>query len=202
MSDVERGRSLLSAPVPGILQRAADIDTIIFDHGHLDHVCGTTDEKGKPFYPNARYVITKKEWAYIEAGPTDNKTQNDFFAPARKYLIPMKERFDLVSDNYEVLPGIKFIPAHGHTPGNSMIEFSSKGQRMLSMGDVVHSLRELTKPDHCAAFDANSGEAIKTRTKILAQTVKDGTFIFATHLAFPGLGHFRAKNGVTSWEPI
>ena len=182
--------------------KPADIDTIIFDHGHIDHVCGTTDEKGRPVFPNARYIITKKDWAYIEAGPTDDKTQNDLFAPARKYLVPLKDRFELVGDNYEIGPGIKFVPAHGHTPGNSMTDFSSKGEHMLSMGDTVHSLRELTEPAHCAAFDVNSEEAIKTRSKILPGLVKDGTFVFATHFAFPGLGHFREKKGVISWEPI
>ena len=146
----------------------ADIDTIIFDHGHIDHVCGTFDKKGKPVFPNARYIITKKEWAYIEAGPTDDETQNNFFSPARKYLLPLKDRFDLVADDYEVVPGIKFVPAPGHTPGNSMIEISSKGERLLCVGDVIHSLQELTTPDHCASFDVTAAEAIKTRTKILA----------------------------------
>ncbi len=182
--------------------KPGDVDTIIFDHGHLDHVCGTTDEKGKPIFPNARYIITKKEWDYILAGPTDNKTQNDFYTPARKYLVPMEDSFELVGDNYEVLPGIKFVPAHGHTRGNSMVDFSSSGQHLLSVGDMVHSQKEFTEPAHCAAFDVDSDEAIKTRSKILAKLAKDGTFVFATHFAFPGLGHFREKKGVISWEAI
>jgi len=182
--------------------RPGDIDTIIFDHGHIDHVCGTFDLKGKPVFSQAGYIITKKEWDYIEAGPTANETQNNFFAPARQYLIPLKDRFSFVKDNYEVLPGIKMVPAHGHTKGNSMVEITSKGKKLLCIGDVIHSQQEFTEPEHCAAFDVNAAEAIATRTKILAGLAKDGTFVFATHFSFPGLGYIREKKGVLGWEAI
>jgi glyoxylase-like metal-dependent hydrolase (beta-lactamase superfamily II) len=194
------GHLLKNMTAEGI--KPEDIDTIIFDHGHIDHVCGTFDKNGTPVFPNARLVITKKEWAYIEAEPIDNKTQNNFHNPVRKYLVPLKERFKLVGDNYEVLPGIKFVPAHGHTPGNSMIDFSSKGQRLLSMGDVMHSIQDLTKPDQYAMYDTNPTEAIKNRSIIISKLIKDGTFVFVTHFGFPGLGHFRENKGVISWEPI
>jgi len=194
------GHLLKNLTAEGI--KPADIDTFIFDHGHIDHVCGTFDKKGTLVFPNARYMITKKEWAYIEAGPTDNETQNNFFKPARKYLLPLKDRFELVGDDYEVMPGIKYIPAHGHTPGNSMIDISSKGQRLLCIGDVIHSQQELTEPRHCAAFDVTPEEAIKTRAKIISKLVKEGTYVFATHFTFPGLGYFREKQGVLVWEPI
>lgn len=178
-----------------------DIDIIVFDHGHIDHVCGTFDEKGKAVFPDARYIISKKEWEYIEAGPTANETQNNFFKPARKYLVQLKDRFSFAEDNDEIIPGIRFVPAPGHTPGNSMVNITSKGKSLLCIGDVIHSQQELIKPDHCAAFDVAPEEAIKTREKILRKLAKDGTFVFATHFTFPGLGYFREKQGVLSWQP-
>jgi glyoxylase-like metal-dependent hydrolase (beta-lactamase superfamily II) len=179
-----------------------DIDTIIFDHGHIDHVCGTFNKKGKPVFPNARYIITKKEWDYIKSPPGDNETQNMFYRPARQYLLPLHDRFTLVKADYEVLPGIELIPAHGHTPGNVMVDLTSKGQRLLCIGDIIHSQREFADPACLAAFDVTPSEAIKTRAKILAEVARGGIFVFACHFPFPGLGYIRQTKGIFSWEPV
>jgi glyoxylase-like metal-dependent hydrolase (beta-lactamase superfamily II) len=179
-----------------------DIDTIIFDHMHFDHTGGSCDSQGKPVFPRARYITTEKEWKYVEAGPTDDEGQNHCYAPARKDLLPLKDRFDLVGDNAVILPGFKFIPAHGHTVGNSMIEITSGGTILLSLGDIIHMKKEFTEPECCNAFDCMPGQAVKTRVKILPELAKAGTLVFATHFTFPGLGYFRQNNGALSWEPI
>jgi glyoxylase-like metal-dependent hydrolase (beta-lactamase superfamily II) len=179
-----------------------DIDTIIFDHGHIDHVCGTFKKDGSPVFPNARYIITREEWDYIKSPPGDNETQNGFYRHARQYLLPLHDRFDVVASDCEIFPGIKLIPAHGHTPGNVMVDLSSQGERLLCIGDIIHSPREFTDPACLAAFDVTPAGAIKTRAKILAGAARDGTFVFATHFTFPGLGYIRQINGVFSWAPI
>jgi glyoxylase-like metal-dependent hydrolase (beta-lactamase superfamily II) len=125
-----------------------------------------------------------------------------FYRPARQYLLPLKDRFDLVKANHAVLPGIIILPAYGHTPGNAMVDISSQGKRLLCIGDIIHSQQEFTKPRHCAAFDVDPEEAVKTRTRILTKAAKDGTFVFACHFTFPGLGYIRNKNGKLSWDAI
>ncbi len=194
------GRLLKNMKAEGL--KPEDIDTIIFDHGHIDHVCGTFDLKGKPVFPNARYIITQKEWSYIKSPPGFNEMQNAFYSPARRHLLPLENRFTLVEDDYEVLPGIKMIPARGHTPGNVMINISSRGKRLLCIGDIIHSQREFTDPACLAAFDVAPAEAVKTRAKILAKVAREGTFIFACHFPFPGLGYIRRTKGVFRWHPI
>lgn len=194
------GKLLKNMAAEGI--KPEEITNIIFTHGHIDHVCGTFDESGKPVFPNARYIIHKKEWAYIEAAPGENKMHNDLFAPARKYLPAFKGLFNLVGDNYTVVPGVKLIPAPGHTPGSVMVEISSKGKKVLCIGDIIHAHLEFTQPENFALLDIKPEQAVKTRAKILAKSAKDHTYIFATHFAFPGLGYFREKQGIFSWEPI
>lgn len=194
------GKLLANMKAAGI--SPADIDTIIFDHAHIDHVCGTFDLEGNPVFPKARYIITKKEWDYVCAGPTDNATQNNFYAPARKYLIPLKDRFDAVEDNYLVAPGITLVPANGHTPGNSMVEIVSKRHKLLCIGDIIHSLKEFSDPKRCAAFDVDEEQALKTRAAVLPVLAKDKTFVFAAHFTFPCLGYIREKGGVFRWEPL
>lgn len=194
------GRLLANMKNAGI--KPGDITDIIFDHAHIDHVCGTFDKRGKPVFSGARYIIDKKEWAYVTAGPGDNEIQNNLFTHARQYLVPLKERFIIVDSGYQVVPGVKMVPAVGHTPGNVMVEITSRGKTLLCVGDIIHSLKEFTNSEQCAAFDVTPEQAIKTREAILARESKQGTFIFATHFTFPGLGYFREKKGVFSWEPI
>src|SRR5574341_1531401 len=38
------------------------IDTVVLSHMHGDHVGGNADAAGKPFFPNARYVMARGEW--------------------------------------------------------------------------------------------------------------------------------------------
>ncbi len=194
------GRLLKNMKAEGI--KPEDIDTIIFDHGHIDHVCGTFDKEGKPVFSNARYIITQKEWDYIKSPPGDNEMQNMFYRPARQYLLPLQDRFTLVAADYEVLPGIKLTPAHGHTPGNVMVDISSRGQRLLCVGDIIHSPREFIDPACLAAFDVTPAEAINTRAKILSKAAKEDTFIFAPHFSFPGLGYIRQAKGIYHWDAI
>ncbi len=182
--------------------RCGDITHVIFTHGHVDHVCGTCDKQGNHIFPNARYIALAKEWDYWTEPPGDNEMQNMFFKPARKNLVPARQRFDLVKDNYEVLPGIKLIMAPGHTPGNLVIEITSRGEKLLGVGDIIHSQREFTDPKCLVAFDVAPEAAVKTKLKILTKAAKEGTFVFACHFTFPGLGYIREKNGVLGWEAI
>ena len=182
--------------------KPVDITDIIFTHGHSDHVCGTCDINGKTVFPNARYTIYKKEWEYIIAGPDGNENLTWLFAEARENLPALKDRFDLVGDNYSVVPGIKLIPAPGHTPGNIMVEITSKGKKLLCIGDIIHAYREFTEPEHYAFLDFNPAQAVQTRNKILTRAAKDKSYIFAIHFPFPGLGYIRENKGVLNWEPI
>jgi glyoxylase-like metal-dependent hydrolase (beta-lactamase superfamily II) len=180
----------------------ADITDIIFTHGHIDHVSGTFDAGGNAVFPNARYTINKKEWDYILAGPDDKENLTWLFVPARKYLVNFKDRVNLVGDSDTVAPGIKLVPAPGHTPGNMMIEISSAGQKLLCIGDIIHAHREFTEPEFYAVLDYNPAAAVQTRRNTLAIAARDGTLIFACHFDFPGLGYIREKKGVLSWEPV
>ena len=157
---------------------------------------------GKPVFPNARYIVSEKEWQYWETEPGENELQNMFFGPARKNLLPVRDRFDLAEDDFEVLPGIKLIAAPGHTPGNVMVDITSNGKRLLCIGDIIHSQREFTDPECLASFDVTPEQALTTRERVLTDVAKSGTFVFACHFPFPGLGYIRRHKGVFAWRPI
>lgn len=182
--------------------RCSDIDRIILTHGHIDHVGGTFDSEGKPVFPNARYITSAREWSYWQTPPGDNELHNMFFDFARQHLLPVRDKFDLAEDDAEVLPGIRFVPAPGHTPGNVMIDMASQEARLLCIGDIIHFQLEFTDPEQFIMFDVTPGQAVATRTRILSGTADSGVLVFAYHFPFPGLGHITQKQGICTWQPI
>ena len=194
------GRLVKNLEAEGI--KCQDIDKIILTHGHIDHVGGSFNAQGKPVFPNARYITSDTEWKYWETPPGDNELQNMFFNVARKNLLPIRSQFDLVKDDVEVLPGIKFIAAPGHTPGTVMVDIKSDGKRLLCIGDVIHSQREFTDPAYLSLFDVTPEQALKTRARILSEVAESGVFVFACHFPFPGLGYIRRHKSVFAWHSI
>lgn len=175
------------------------IDFIVYTHAHPDHVGGTFDSAGKLTFPNARQVLTKTEWDSF-SGPQGEGSW--MFDLARKTLLPIRDQFDLVDDNHEVTPGVKLLPARGHTLGGVLVEVSSDKDRMVCIGDLVHSQIEFTHPDHYSFLDSAPEDALKLRTEGLSKMAESGTLIFACHMPFPGIGHFVKKGGVLGWRPV
>jgi glyoxylase-like metal-dependent hydrolase (beta-lactamase superfamily II) len=180
----------------------SDIDRIILSHGHIDHVVGAFDPRGQPVFPNARFIVSEREWEHWLTPPGDNELHNMFFAPARKNLVPARDRFTLVKGGAEVLPGIKLIAAPGHTPGIVMVEITSDGEKLLCIGDIIHAEREFIQPDYLSALDVTPAQALTTRASVLSDVARSGVFIFACHFVFPGLGYIRRINNVLTWQPL
>jgi len=194
------GRLAKNMEAEGI--RCSDIDIIIFTHGHIDHVGGSFDSQGMPVFTNARFIMSEREWEYLVTPPGSNELQNEFFAPARKNFLPIRDQFDLVKDDVELLPGIKLIAASGHTPGTVMVDISSGKKRLLCIGDVIHSQVEFTNPEYLSSFDVTPEQAINTRARILSDVAKSVVLVFACHFKFPGLGYIVRKKGVFTWQSI
>jgi glyoxylase-like metal-dependent hydrolase (beta-lactamase superfamily II) len=194
------GKMLRNLEAEGIGRR--DIDRTIFTHGHLDHVGGSFDAEGRPVFPNARYITSEKEWECWVTPAEKTELQRMFFATARKYLLPRRDRFDLVQDGARVFPGIRLIAAPGHTPGLMMLEISSGGEKLLCIGDIIHSQVEFASPEYYSLFDVAPEQAVSTRARILTQAAAAGTLVFACHFPFPGLGHLVADGESLNWQPI
>ncbi len=176
------------------------IDLIVYTHAHPDHIGGTFDAAGKLAFLRARQVLTRKEWDSFAGG--EEFPNSRMFTLARKTLLPIRDQFDLVDDNAEVTPGVRFRPARGHTLGGAIIEVSSGKDRMLCIGDLIHSQIEFTKPGHYAFLDSAPEEALKLRTEGLSKMAEDGSLVFACHMPFPGIGRFVKRGGVLNWQPV
>jgi glyoxylase-like metal-dependent hydrolase (beta-lactamase superfamily II) len=195
---------LLTRNLEAIGTRREEIDTIIFSHGHIDHIGGNMDSSGHPVFPNARYYMFRKEWEFWTTRPDLSSMPESIRASAQlavqKNLIPLKNIINLFDDGSDVVPGISCMAAPGHSPGHIVLIVSSCSKRLICLFDSFHRTVEIEKP---AVFltPPMTGEASASREKILSSITKDD-LIYGGHFPFPGLGHILRQNNMCRWQPI
>jgi glyoxylase-like metal-dependent hydrolase (beta-lactamase superfamily II) len=185
-----------------------DIDMVILSHGHADHIGGLTNADGKVAFPNARYIMSKKEWEFWTSDPNlthlhveESRRQRSIRA-VRKNLISIQSQFDLVDEKIGGISGIELISAPGHTPGLVVPVISSGTNQLFCISDLFHDQSDVAQPDHYSALDLLPEQAVRTRTQILSRIVQNKALVFANHFSFPGLGHIIQDSQVWLWQPI
>src|SRR3989441_9489295 len=184
------------------------VDLVLVTHLHSDHVGGLTTHDGDRVFPNAEVYVAKAEsdfWLSPEIAAKAPKEAQEFFQGAQAISAPYIKagRWHTFSSSDEIGEGIKIVPLHGHTPGHTGYEFSSKGQRILFWGDVIHAQSvQLKHPEVSVAFDIDPAAAVATRNKLLTALVDGKVLVAGPHMAFPGAGRLRKDGNAYSWAPI
>ena len=169
----------------------ADIDTVIITHGHWDHVEGNTDGHGNPTFPNARYVISDVEWESRSAAPDEID---------QAQLLSIADRFERVAMDAEIVPGIRAIPAPGHTLGQIALLIESDGEKLLHSADAFHHPVELVRSEWYFNFDADPEATVRTRRRLFDLAAREKLLVMPYHFPFPGLGHIVTEGDHWTWK--
>jgi glyoxylase-like metal-dependent hydrolase (beta-lactamase superfamily II) len=191
------GRSLTAAGID-----PSEIKLVILTHGHTDHIGGLTDEQGNLIFAEARYVMAKGEWDFWMGEKNLKELGWESVIPfMEKKLGSIEERVELLEGEQELLPGVRVIPAQGHTPGHMVVVFSSEGEELWSTGDALIHPIHLERLEWYTVYDLAPEEAIATKRKILNEVDKGAT-VHAFHFPFPGIGRVIQEGEIWRWQTV
>lgn len=109
----------------------ASVDIVVNTHLHFDH-CG-----GNHLFPNKPIYVQRQELE--DACSQDDYTIREWVdAPGVQYMP--------VDGEFELLPGLRLVPAPGHTRGMQMIVIETGGRPVIVGGDVAVWFGELDEP--------------------------------------------------------
>lgn len=109
----------------------AGIDIVVNTHLHADHCGGNHLFAGKPFYVQRREL-------------EDAHTEDDYL---RDWVDAPGVRYEPVDGELELLPGLRLVPAPGHTPGLQVIVIETGARPIVVGGDVAVWFGELDEPE-------------------------------------------------------
>src|SRR6266576_2484568 len=186
-----------------------EVDLVLVTHLHSDHVGGLTTQDGQRVFPNAEVYVAKAEsdfWLSPEIAAKAPKDAQPFFQSAQAIAAPYIKagKWHTFSGSEPIVDGMQIVPLPGHTPGHTGYEFSSKGQKILFWGDIIHAQRvQLQHPEVTAVFDIEQTAAAATRTQLLARLARENVLIAAPHTSlFPALGRLHKEGSGYSWVPV
>src|SRR6266849_1427967 len=186
-----------------------EINVVLVTHLHSDHVGGLTTQDGKRVFPNADVYVAKAEsdyWLSPEIAAKAPKDAQPFFQSAQAIAAPYIKagKWHTFSGSEQIVDGMQLVPLSGHTPGHTGYEFSSKGQKILFWGDIVHAVRvQLRHPEVTVVFDIDPTAAAATRNQLLPKLASKDVLIAVPHSSFfPPLGRLRKEGSGYSWVPV
>jgi glyoxylase-like metal-dependent hydrolase (beta-lactamase superfamily II) len=153
----------------------ADVDLVVFTHLHRDHV-GWTGA-----FPKARYMVSRREWEYWCAHPGGVGPDPD------RVLTPLAREVSFLT---QLPPGLEAIPTPGHTPGHIslLITDPQTEDRVLILGDLLHTRAQFREPTWRFRSDADPGLAGRQRKGILDQYRDGHTTLAGGHFAGDAFG--------------
>jgi len=187
---------------------ADEVNIVLVTHLHSDHVGGLTTQDGRRVFPQADVYVAKAEsdfWLSPDIAAKAPKDAQPFFQSAQAIAAPYIKagKWHTFSGSEKIVDGMELVALSGHTPGHTGYEFSSKEQKVLFWGDIVHALRvQLPRPEVTAVFDIDQAAAAATRHQLLTSLARENVLIAGPHMNFPALGRLRKEGSGYSWAPV
>jgi N-acyl homoserine lactone hydrolase len=107
------------------------IDVVVNTHLHFDHCGGNHLFTGRPIYVQRREL-------------DDARTEDDY--TIREWVEAPGVQYVPVDGALELLPGLRLIPAPGHTRGSQVVVVEAGGRPVVVGGDMAVFFAELDDP--------------------------------------------------------
>ena len=172
----------------------SQVTDVLISHAHGDHVGGLTGAEGRLTFPNAVIRMSAPEWTAAQAGAAE--------AGAGALLAAITPKVEPFAPGAQVTPSIRAVPLAGHTPGHSGYEIVSGDDRLLYIGDAMHSsIISVERPEWRNVWDSDNAAAVATRQGLLERGASGTQRIYGVHFPFPGVGRFQRRDDGFVWVP-
>ncbi len=197
----ETGRLPDSLALAGV--EPEEVDLVIITHAHPDHLGGNTDSHGRLRFAAADWAMSKREWEFWTGGEAARDLpehgRDVLLGYAQRNLSVLKDRVRLVEGEEEILPGVRIVPAPGHTPGQVAVVVSSEGESLYCLSDLVLHPAHVTRPEWVAMVDTLPTQLVATRRSLLEKAAREEALVMAFHFPFPGLGRVMSEADGWAW---
>lgn len=185
----------------------ASVTDVVITHMHMDHVGGLlVDEVKKRLRPDVRIHVAAAEvkfWASPDFSHTSmpSPVPDVLRSTATRFLKEYQEQLRIFEDEYELAPGVVVRRTGGHTPGHSVVELTSGGERLTFAGDAIFPVG-FDHPDWHNGFEHDPEEATRVRVGLFRELAETRGLLVATHLPFPSVGRVAVDGDVFRWVPV
>jgi glyoxylase-like metal-dependent hydrolase (beta-lactamase superfamily II) len=169
---------------------AKDVKTIVVSHFHGDHISGLmAKDTNAQMFPEAEIIVPAVElkwWTQpVESIPQPRRG----LAQRVQATLPGWKNVKQIDGEVEVAPGIRAIPAHGHTQGHMAHVISSGGAQLIATADATNIQSLFVKhPDWQAVFDHVPDQAVETRRRLFDRAVAEKAMVAGYHWGLPNVG--------------
>ncbi len=162
------GRMIANMAAAGI--DPARVNVVAVSHFHGDHINGLLGANSARAFPNAEIVVPETEWRFWTDPGNQTRSpegQRANFANTERRFAPYQGKIRQLAEGGEVVPGIRSVPAYGHTPGHTCYHVSDGSAEMMFVADTTNRPELLARrPDFQIIFDFDPEMAVTARRRI------------------------------------
>jgi glyoxylase-like metal-dependent hydrolase (beta-lactamase superfamily II) len=185
----------------------ASVTDVVITHMHMDHVGGLlVDGVKERLRPDVRIHVAAAEvefWASPDFSHTSmpSPVPDVLRSTATRFLNEYHNQLRIFEDEYEVAPGVVVRLTGGHTPGHSVVDLTSGGERLTFAGDAMFPVG-FDHPEWHNGFEHDPEESARVRVRLFRELAESGGLLVATHLPFPSVGRVAVDGDVFRWVPV
>jgi methylmalonyl-CoA epimerase len=181
---------------------ADDIDIVVASHLHFDHVGGFTarasDGSIVPRFSKARYVAHRGEWE--DATHPHERNRASYL---QENFLPLADAgvLDLVDDEAEIMPGVRYRRSGGHTRHHQVVTIESRGRSAVFVADMFPTSVHL--PDAwIMGYDLYPMDTLAFKRTFSREAIEREHVIFFEHDPSLAAGILRERDGKRSVERV
>lgn len=178
-----------------------DIDFVMCTHLHVDHVGWNTrlvNGKWVPTFPNAQYILARKELSHWKSIYSNKKNQIGMsYQGYKDSVLPILDSGQamIVESDFDFGSGVFLEDTNGHSPGHVSVHCQHEKDHALICGDVFHHAIQLRNPDLSTNFCSDKDASRETRHRILSTYADTDTLILPAHFKAPLFGSLARDKG-------